>query len=126
MARMTNTDVDSFCSMLFDYENDAKAILESTIETDTPTEGFIYGTKGAIKLHRRFHHTNTITLTKDGKETIFELPHAGIGYIHELEEVTKCILEGLTEHPKLPLDLSMDLVTIIDQVKQKINLHYDA
>ncbi|WP_420571992.1 Gfo/Idh/MocA family protein [Kordia sp.] len=126
MARMTETDVDSFCSMLFSYKNGEKAILESTIEVDTPTEAFIHGTKGSIKLHRRFHHAGTITLYKDGQETIFELPHAGIGYIHEIEEVNACILNGETESEKLPLEFSQNLIEIIDRVKSEIGLKYSA
>lgn len=49
MARMTQTAVDSYCAMLFDYQNSANAILESTIETNTPTEACIYGSKGTLK-----------------------------------------------------------------------------
>jgi predicted dehydrogenase len=126
MARMTATDVDSFCAMLFNYSTNAKAVLESTIEANTPTEAFIHGTKGTIKLHRRFHQPNTITLDKDGKETIFKLPFTGNGYVHEIEEVNSCILNGETESKKLPLDLSMNLITLIDTVKTQIGLHYET
>ncbi|WP_298513692.1 Gfo/Idh/MocA family oxidoreductase [uncultured Kordia sp.] len=125
MARMTDTGVDSFCAMLFDYENDAKAVLESTFEVDTPTEGYIFGTKGFIKLHRRFHHANTITLYKDDTETVFELPHSGIGYIHEIEAVNANIRNGDKENSKVPLAFSEQLITIIDQVKEKIGLQYE-
>lgn len=126
MARMTPTEVDSFCAMLFDYENGAKAILESTFEVDTPTEGYIFGSKGSIKLHRRFHHANTITLFKDDVETVFELPHSGNGYIHEIEDVNGCIRNGETENSKLPLAFSAQLMTIIDRVKAQIGLNYDT
>lgn len=125
MARITATEVDSFCAMLFNYENGAKAVLESTFEVDTPTEAYIYGTEGTIKLHRRFHHANTITLYTDEKETVFELPHAGIGYIHEIEDVNSSIRNGETENSKLPLAFSKQLMTIIDQVKAKIGLKFD-
>lgn len=125
MARMTTTEVDSFCAMLFNYENGAKAVLESTFEVNTPTEAYIFGSKGSIKLHRRFHHTNTITLYTNDEETVFELPHAGIGYIHEIEDVNNCIHNGETENSKLPLAFSEQLMTIIDQVKAKIGLRYE-
>ncbi|MCH2192822.1 Gfo/Idh/MocA family oxidoreductase [Kordia sp.] len=125
MARMTNTNVDSFIAMLFEYKNDAKAVLESTFEVDTPTEAYIFGTKGKIKLHRRFHHANTITLYKNGEETVFQLPHSGIGYIHEIEAVNENIRNGDTENSKLPLAFSEQLITIIDQVKAKIGLWYE-
>lgn len=124
MARMTTTEVDSFCAMLFDYEDNSKAVLTSTLEANTPTEAFIHGTKGSIKLHRRFHQPNTITLATNGEETVFELPYSGNGYAHEIEEVNHCILNGHTESSKLPLTLSENLSTIIDRVKSQIGLQY--
>lgn len=123
-ARFTETGVDSFCAMLFDYENGQKAVLESTFEVDTPTEAYIFGTKGVIKLHHRFHEANTVSLIKNNEETVFELPHSGIGYIHEIEAVHSCMLADKTEHPKLPLEFSLQLMTIIDKVKSAIGLQY--
>jgi predicted dehydrogenase len=123
-ARITETDIDSFCAMLFEYSSGARAVLECTFESDTPTEAYIFGTKGTIKLHRRFHHANTLTLIQNGEETVFELPHSGIGYIHEIEEVNRCMLNGETENTKLPLEFSLQLMEIIDQVKAKIGLDY--
>ncbi|WP_160130887.1 Gfo/Idh/MocA family protein [Kordia antarctica] len=124
MARMTETDVDSFCALLFDYESNAKAVLESTFEVNTPTEAFIHGTKGTIKLHRRFHQSNTITLFKDDSETVFELPYVGNGYFHEIEEVNNCLRNRVNESSKLPLDLSLNLATLLTKVQTKIGLQY--
>jgi len=126
MARMTSTNVDSFCAMLFDYTNGEKAILSSTLETDTPTEAYIHGTKGIIKLHNRFHQPTTITLFKNNEETVFELPYTGNGYFHEIEEVNTCFQNGRTESSKLPLAFSEQLIEIIDRVKSHIGLHYEA
>lgn len=125
MASMTETDVDSFCAMLFDYSTNAKAVLESTIEANTQTEAYIHGTKGSLKLHRQFHNPSKITLEKDGIETIFELPFTGNGYLHEIEEVNNCLLNGETESSKLPLDLSMNLSNLIDTIKTQIGLNYN-
>ncbi len=125
MARMTETNVDSHCTMLFDYGNSAKAILESTIEADTPTEAYIYGNKGTIRLHSRFHHTRKMTLTQEEEKKTIDIPYVGNGYFHEIEEVNKCLLEGETESMKLPLGSSLELMTLIDRVKKEIGLRYD-
>ena len=125
MARVTKTGVDSHCAMLFDYQNSAKAILESTTEADTPIEAYIYGTKGYIKLHRRFHHTKRISVHLNGKEEeIYNMDYEGEGLLNEIEEVNKCILNNETESKKLPLSISLNLIKIIDQVKEKIGLSY--
>lgn len=126
MARMTSTEVDSFCSMQFDYHNNAEAHLESTIEEDTPTEATIVGTKGTIKLHSRFHHSKKITLYQNGVITEeFEMKNEGNGYIYEIEEVNNCLQNQLIENQKHPHSMSLDLITLIDKVRSKIGLTYD-
>lgn len=124
MARMTGTSVDSYCSILLGYDNSAKAMLESTFETETPTQATIYGTKGKIRLHHQFHHTEKITLYTEGGSENFDVPYRGNGYLHEIEEVNNCLLNGMTESPKLPLSVSMDLISLIDRVKSEIGLSY--
>lgn len=125
MARMSNTAVDKLCAMLFAYEHKAIASLESTIEADTPTEAHIYGSQGKIVLHRRFHQSEKISLYQQGTlSEEFELPFRGNGYIHEIEEVNRCLLSGLTESPKHTLITSLKLIEIIDRVKEEIGLQY--
>jgi predicted dehydrogenase len=125
MARMSNTAVDSFCTMLFGYEHNAIASLESSIEGDTPTEAYVYGSKGHIVLHRRFHQSEKLSLYQQGGLCeVFELPFRGNGYIHEIEEVNGCLLHGKTESPKHTLSNSLKLIEIIDRVKEEIGLQY--
>ncbi|PLX04585.1 MAG: oxidoreductase [Marinilabiliales bacterium] len=125
MARFTESGVDSYCSVLFDYENNSKAILESTIEADTPIEAYVYGTKGNIKLHKRFHHSEKLTVTRDGfpKEEI-DLKYKGEGYIHEIEEVMSCLINNKTESAKLPLLTSLNLIALLDKIRNEIGLKY--
>lgn len=124
MARITDSGVDSYCSMLFNYENESKATLESALESDTPIECNIYGSKGTIRIHSRFHHSEKISLIKDGKEEIFNIKYLGNGYYHEIKEVNQCLMEGGTESKKFPLETSMNLISIIDRVKNEIGLSY--
>lgn len=124
-AQMTETGVDNSCSMEFIYENKSKASLESSIESKTPTEAYIKGSNGSIKLHSRFHHTEKITISRDATTEILDIKYNGQGYIHEIEEVNTCILNQETESSKLPLKTSLDLISIIDKVKEKIGLTYD-
>ncbi|PLX23358.1 MAG: hypothetical protein C0599_04645 [Salinivirgaceae bacterium] len=124
-ARMTDTGVDSYFSALCEYENGAVATLESTTEADTPIEGYIYGTKGFIKMHSRFHHTEKLTLNIYNKsEEIIELPYKGEGYVHEIDEVNDCITGGKVESDLLPITTSKQLANLLDQIRMIINLNY--
>ncbi|CAM1367013.1 Gfo/Idh/MocA family protein [Tenacibaculum xiamenense] len=124
IASMTETNVDSSCSILFNYKNGAIANLDSTIEHNTATEAFIYGTKGVIRLHQRFHHTNKLTVSINGNQEVLDIPYKGIGYSHEIEEANKCLQNGKTESSKHSLKNSLDLISVIDLVKEQIGLSY--
>lgn len=126
-ARFTTTGVDSYCGMLLDYPSGAKANLESTLEADTPIEAHIYGSKGKLKLHSRFHHPEQCTLTlEEGSQKIIEMAYSGNGYTHEIEEVHQCLRSGKTESDLLPLSNSLKLAKIMDQVKAAIGLNYST
>lgn len=125
MASFTETGVDGFCSMLFEHSGGQKAILHSSVVAETPTEAIIYGTKGSIKLHSRFHHPQSITISKnDGHTETIEIPYTGNGYFHEISEVVKCIQQGLIQSERLPHAISIDLITTLDRVRREIGLRY--
>ena len=126
MARMTNTQVDRSCTMLFHYDNNSKAQLSSTFEANTTNEAFIYGTKGKIKLHAPFHQPQQITLFNyDGQQQDFKIPYRGNGYVHEIEAINQCLQQELTEHPQLSLANSLSISQIIEAIKKQIGLSYD-
>lgn len=123
-AKMTNEKIDTSCSMLLKFKNGAIAQLESSIEANTSTEALIYGSLGTIKLHYRFHQSEKMSIERDGKIEIFEIPYLGIGYVHEIEEVNKNLFAGKTESSKHSLKTSLALINVLDQVRNKIGLTY--
>lgn len=126
IASMTETHVDGSCSMLFNYKNGAKANLESTIEADTPTEAYIYGSEGIVKLHSRFHHSESITISRNGANETVDIKYKGNGYIHEIEEVNRCLVNQEIESSKVSFTTSLDLISLIDRVKAEIGLKYES
>lgn len=63
-ARMTKEQIDSFCEIIFQYQNGEKAMLESSFETTTPTQAIIQGSNGKILMHSRFHQTEKLSIFK--------------------------------------------------------------
>ncbi len=124
-ARFTKTNVDGHCNMQFDYGNGKKAVLESSIISNTPIEAKIIGTRGSIKMHKRFHHTQKLTLSRNNSpsETI-SINYSGNGYYHEIVDVNDALLKGKTESGKMPHSMSLDLITTIDRVRKAIGLTY--
>ncbi len=126
-ARFSNTGVDSFLAALLEFKNNKKAFIESSFEFLTPTEGFIFGDKGFLKLHTRFHHTTKISVyhyEDFARDINFDLK--GNGYYYEIESVNKCLNEKLLENPKYTHSDSLNLISSMDKIRKIIGLEYDA
>jgi len=125
-ATMSPTKVDTSIMMLFNYNNQETAILDATLAVDTPTEAWLHGTKGSLKMHSRFHHTESISHYKDHDlvET-YEVKYKGNGYYHEIMEVMKCLEMGKIESDKMPLSFSLKLIDLLDKVRNEIGLTYN-
>jgi predicted dehydrogenase len=126
-AVFSPTQVDSSLAMIFEYENNQTGILDSTLLASTPIEGWIFGSAGAIKMNRRFHHCEHIELYDAKFELVeeFHIKYEGNGYYHEIEEVHNCLNVGKLESDKMPLSFSLDLIETLDRVREVIGLEYE-
>jgi len=125
-ATLSTTGVDSSCMILFNYDNSQTAILDSSIQIDTPVEGWLHGTEGSLKIHNPFHHAEKISFFKKNEAIeSFDLKYVGNGYYYEIEEVVDCLRNGKTESEKMPLSFSLQLIQVLDAVRDKIGLVYE-
>ena len=125
MGTLSETGVDSYNSVMLGYDHGANAVLESTFLANTPIEAHLYGTEGHIKLHSRFHHSTEISVLKN--HTLvqnFKLPYKGNGYVHEIEEVQRCMRQGWVESPLLPHSTSVELHELMDEIRKQIGVEY--
>jgi predicted dehydrogenase len=117
--------VDEDTGMIFTYANGAIAHLHANVRYFTPTEATIYGAEGQIKLANRWHHTRELILTNNKQEEkILHFDYPCTGYQFEAEEVMRCLDNGLTESPLWPLQSSLDLMEILDDVRVIMAPHY--
>ncbi len=130
-ATFTETGVDKDCAMIFKFDGGKLSILNSTISSNVPMIAQIFGKKGTITLHPRWHHTQKISISEfdDPNRTEIvrdlEFPYEGWGYSFEQIHVMECLQQNLKESPLVPLKFSEDLMATLDAVRGKIGLKYD-
>jgi len=110
-------------SMIFHYA-EAQAVLYSSFESQSDMVARISGTQGQIYLNNRWHHANGYTLIKDGTEQKIEIPVLGLGYSHEIKECHQCLRENKLESSKWSHQNSLDLISILDDVRIQVGLKY--
>lgn len=116
---------DSSCTMLFEYKNNTKAILKSTLLEDTPTEAIFYCETGIIKINSQFHAPATVTLIpNEGEKKTIDFNYKTIGYNYEAIHFTKLLQDDKTESDVMSFEFSKQLIETLDAVRNLINLTY--
>lgn len=119
------TGADLQTSMILQYDN-AQAILHSSFVSTSNIKATINGTKGRINLNTLWHQTQSYTLTIADHEEEIVLPTKGKGFTYEIEECNQCIRENRIESNLWSHQNSLDLIKIVDQVRNQIGLEYPS
>ena len=120
---LSDRGIDLSCASLLSYADGATATVSSTMLALTPSRASVSGTLGNIELPRRFHCPSEYTVTPaDPGEapTTYTVDVLGKGYVHEIEEVHRCLREGRTESTLVPLDDTVSLMRQMDQIRRQI------
>jgi predicted dehydrogenase len=125
-ASLTPEGVDGNTGLLFGYESGALAALTCGIVGPTGNTARITGQRGRIELPPPFHRPTELVLHRDpsGDPEVLAAPLAGHGYVPEAEEVHRCLRAGLTESPLVPLATTLEMMSIMDDIRARIGVSY--
>lgn len=124
-ATFFDNDVDATCDMVFNYKNDIKAYLKSSLLEQTPTEAVFYCEQAKITLNTRFHQPSNITITtNDGIENTLNFNCSTIGYNFETIHFNQLLRAGKTESDIMTFAFSKTLIQTLQNVRETIGLHY--
>lgn len=124
VVKMGSTGVDFNEAISFLYENGGVACISSSLVVTTPRKAVICGTDGMIEIECPFFHARKFTLTKNGKQKVFDMGHDGIGYRFETEHASQCILDGKIESDLMPLNETIEIMRTMDAIREKWGLVY--
>jgi len=127
ISNFGKTGIDETTSFVLGYKNEATANLSCTLKSRTLTEALIYGENGYIHIEGRFMEAKRITLYETDKKPVkFNFPRKTFGYNFEIEEVNACLRAGKIESEKMPLSMSVKLISLLDEVREKAGIFYDG
>ncbi len=125
-ARFAASHVDHSGHLIFEQANDVISSLNYTLVADSPTEANILFEKGWIRMESWWLTPGPITLHRHGEDPEkLEFPEPGNGYHYEASELMRCLDEGLTESPLLPLEFSKGLMGTLDSIRAICGIHYE-
>ena len=120
-----SSGTDEQGAALLEFDQGALAVLTFALRTDAVNEAYILGTRGYIRVHPPFAVTRRASLHIAGEaEVVAEIPIKGNGLNYEAAEVMRCLRAGLTESPRMPLDETLNIMDIMDNVRADWPLKY--
>ncbi|HEY1044193.1 MAG TPA: Gfo/Idh/MocA family oxidoreductase [Telluria sp.] len=126
-AVMQPNGVDAQTAFTLRHANGGLSICNASMRARTPVELVVSGDRGYLRLNSRFHRAPSITVdTEQGGSRTIETPYLGNGYVHEIIEVQRCLREGLLESPRMPLDESLALMGVLDEIRRQVGLRYPS
>jgi predicted dehydrogenase len=108
---------------VFTYNNGCMATIYSSFRTNVGIGCEIYCEKGNLKVLRGRDMNQRVELSLHGREIqefVFSPP--AMGYHWEAEEVMRCISEGKTESPVVPLSFSLNLIKTLDRIRKEAGM----
>jgi predicted dehydrogenase len=125
VAGIGQTGVDTNLNITFKYDDDLISVMYSSFLAASPIFAEIHGEKGKIILeHVYFCPGKVKVVLNNGEETIHDFNFIGNGYNYEAQEVVNCILNGETESKVMSFDNSIELIKIMDEIRNQIGLVY--
>src|SRR6266542_1835359 len=105
----------------------AFAQLSCTAVGQNPLTGVVTGTAGWISTEGWIARPTSITVhDSDGEHVLPEPPLAGNGYQPEIVEVERCLRAGELESPEVPLDDTVAILEVLDEVRAQVGVTYPA
>lgn len=124
-AYIGQTGVDELDTMLLIYDQGVSASLSCSMRVFKPREAFIVGSHGYIKIPEIFFCPDKVSLHLIGQEPEnLHLPFEGNGYNHEVNEVHQCLRAGQLESSIMPLEETIKIMQIMDQIRAEWGLIY--
>lgn len=117
---------DVTAAMQWGFADGRFAQISCTTLGGNPLTGVVAGTDGWISIGERVHRAPFITVhDRDGEEVLTETL-IGNGYGLEIAEVARCLRAGELESPLVPLDETVGILEVLDEVRAQLGVRYLA
>ena len=128
IGKLTFEGVDESNSVLFNYEDGSQAALTASINDAGPCNAVILGTKGSIEIDRTFYAQTTFTVYDNLHNVVKRYdtpPVPGTGRQLQAMEAQRCVAAGLLESPVMPVEESVDLMQVMDDIRLELGVVWD-
>lgn len=130
VGALTPSGVDRQASVVlgrFESQQRAQALVSTTLAAKTPTTASISGRSARIELDGDFYQPGRVRLvTASGEVILSPEPrlrgHLGLAF--EAAHFAQLIADGFTESPQLPLEETIAVMEVLDEVRTQLRVRF--
>lgn len=125
-VQLAATGVDEYFAAEFRYLSGASAQLSAGFDGVRRQDIVLLGSQGELQitLDQGGWKQRQLSLSRNGRREIIDLPYLGNGYSYQAAEVLRCLEAGLTESETMPLAESLAILQTMDGLRAKWGLRY--
>jgi predicted dehydrogenase len=116
------TDVDETVAATLHHPGGRLAVVKASIRVNLTCTARIVGTEGSVELPAFMHCPDRLTVFDQfNQPEVLERPIEGEGLRYQVDEVHRCLAEGLAESPVMTLAESAQLAATMDTIRDQID-----
>ena len=123
-AVVGETGVDEVVAAVLRHRGGSLGVVKAAIRVGMSCTARISGTEGWIDLPAFMHCPSSLTVTTSAGPRHIDGSYEGNGLRFEIEEVHRCLAEGSTESPVMPLDETRALAATLDAIRAQVGVVY--
>ena len=124
LGTLSPTGSDAVAALQWGYTSGAIAQLRCATTASTPGMATIAGSRGSISAEPWFLNPERLVVTTNEGQSRIE--GGGTTYGPQIEEVERCLREGLLESPLVPHADTIATLELIDRARADLGVHYPA
>ena len=127
-ASLMPGNIDESVAAIFEYAEGRQALVHSSLRVNGPVKASILGDLGRIELDKPFYEFSSFTAYDMDDKVLyrFEGNIEGRGMQYQALEVERCIRAGLRQSPIMSLDETIEIMEVMDQIRQQTGIEYSG
>lgn len=122
---LNDDGVDAQNAMTLGYDHGAQVQLTSSLLAHGPRTATVAGSLGFLQSVGSINNPRELLIAKgweDRRTETFDV--VGKGYVYELREVVRCVQQGVSESPVMPLEDTLNTMRLFDGVRAQLGVTY--
>ncbi|UDY34984.1 Gfo/Idh/MocA family protein [Dermatobacter hominis] len=115
---------DETVAALLHHRHDRLGVVKASTQVPMACTARIAGTQGWVDIPAFMHHPDSLAVHGAAGTHTLDTAYDGDGLRFEIEEVHRCLAAGALESPVMPLDESIALMRILDDIRAQIGVVY--